>query len=473
MQIFEFNYFFISMSKRLIVILAIIGLLYGAKSEAYLTFSNGALIKGSGPEVYVLEHGMKRWIPNPEIFNNLSYDFRKILYVSDNFLNSYPKGPNITNDYTDGALLKTNNDPKVYLYNNNSLRWIPDPIVFNSNGFSWDNIVIVSNEAISPRRKGENVKMGEFINLPSTFIIAKPPVEINLTRVTFVYSGTNPTGPISELVWETFLDGYDAGWQWPSSYYTRVIDLPGENKTYTFYVRSRNKDGKIDDHPASYSFKTVGFSSVYSKIKFNGVQRSGVTGLDEYIRISNFSTTSANITGLAVRNKQNESFTIPKGYEYLNLGGGELKDIIIEAGKSAYIFSGPSPAGRSFRLNACTGYLNYLYYFTPKFTEECPKPIDQDISYLSKNCRDYITALPPCASPNTSDMRVTYDSDCTNYLINTFNYSHCVQTYQTYPDFLKNDWYIYANRSSGFLNDYHEELKLLDKDGNLIDSYSY
>lgn len=233
------------MFKRSIVILAVIGLFFSFEAHAYSTFSDGMLLKGRGPEVYVIEHGAKRWIPNPATFKKLFYDSGKITKVSEDILNNYPKGNNIGNDFSDGALIRSGKSPKVYLYDNGKLRWITDPDVFNSNNFVWENIIVVPVSIVSSKRKGVDIKMGEFTLLPTSFIITKPLAEINLTKVTFSYSGTNPTGPVSELTWETFLDGYDSSWQGPTSNYTRTINLPGVNKTYTFYVRSRNKDGKI------------------------------------------------------------------------------------------------------------------------------------------------------------------------------------------------------------------------------------
>jgi len=463
------------MPKHLIILIIIFGLFFGFQGRAQ-NFLDGTLIKAGGPEVYVLEHGLKRWIINPKIFSELFYSQDKIIRVSDNDLANFPPGNKLdsSGNFPDGALLKSAGNPKVYVSDQGSLRWIPNPDVFNSNNFSWGNIITVSGNAIDNKGKGADVQNGEFLLLPTAFITEKPPAQINLTRVTFSYSGTNPTGPVSELTWETFLDGYDAYWQGPTSNYTRVIDLPGVNKTYTFYVRSRNKGGKIASRPASYSFGTAGFSSTYAQLKINDIKRSGSTETDEYVKIANYSAASIDITGLVLKNKNNETLPIPKGSEYLYLeNGGSLKDIILEPGKNAIIFTGSSPAGKNFRLNKCTGYLNYFYNFSPSLPQECPKPADQDIMTLGKNCRDYINALQACATPNTADLKVSFDSQCTSYLTSIFNYSGCVTRHQSEPDFLKNDWYIYLNRRAGIWDDQRDEAKLLDQNNNLIDSYGY
>lgn len=465
------------MLKRLILILAIIGLLLGFEASAYSTFSNGTLIRGSGPEVYVLEYGLKRWIFTPLIFKNLFYDWNKIKIVADEILNSFPSGNKISNVFSDGALVRSEISPKVYLYDNGKLRWVPDPYIFNSNDFSWENINIIPDKKIKAYKIGADIKAGEFLLLPSAFFTVKPLKETDIKKVTFTYSGTNPTGHISQLTFETFLEGYDKAWQAASAKFTRTIDLPATNKTYTFYVRSRNKDGKVDLYPASYIFKTIDFStSSYAQLKIASVTRKAVPELNENIKITNNSKENIDITGLVIKNQKNETIIIPKAAEVLNLQiSDSVKNLILEQGKTATIFSGPSPVGKNFRLNKCAGYLNAYFNFLPKLREECPKPIDQELLALglSNNCRDYIKSLSVCTPPNTSDIRVTYDGQCTNYLLNTFNYTNCAVRYQVDPDFLKNDWYVYLNRGSAFWNDLHGEAKLLDRDGNIIASYAY
>lgn len=462
------------MSKRLIVIVAVISLLLGAQCQAYSTFSDGALIKGNGPEVYVLEHGIKRWISSPAIFKNLFYDWGKIKLVTEEVLNGFPVGAKMGSAFSDGALLKSDKNPKVYLYDNDKLRWISDPYIFNSNNFSWGDIAIIPDSKIKTLKAGLDVKNSEFIYLPTTFFISKPPQKTDIKKVVFSYSGTNPTGPVSELTWETFLDGYDSAWQKSLSTYIRTIDLPAVNKKYTFYARSRNKDGKVDSQPVSYAFEIINFSPFYDQLKISGLTRKAVPALNENIKITNNSKVNIDITGLIIKNQRNETINIPQAVEILYMQSGDLsKNLILEPGKSVSIFSGISSVGKNFRLNKCTGYFNNYYNFSPKLPEECPKPIDQDIAGLSSNCRNYIKSLKSCAPPNTSDLKVTYDSQCTNYLIGTFNYSNCVANYQVFPDFLRNDWYVYLNRSLEFWNDLHDEAKLLDKSGYIITSYSY
>jgi hypothetical protein len=68
------------------------------QSQSSVTsFPNGTLIKGSGPDVYVIENGVKRLIPNMETFNAMGFNFGNIINVDDQKVGSIPLGIPIPN----------------------------------------------------------------------------------------------------------------------------------------------------------------------------------------------------------------------------------------------------------------------------------------------------------------------------------------------------------------------------------------
>lgn len=460
------------MPKKLTIFLILLGLFFSAESRA--DFSDGDLVKGSGPEVYVIEHGAKRWIPNPDIFQKLFYDWKKILVVSNSVLSGIPPGNKLENgdNYPDGALIRAAKKKEIYVIDQGKRRWIPNPDIFYSNNFSPGKIIAVNDEKIKSIERGADVKSGEFLLLPETYLTEKPAAEINFTKVNFRFSGVNPSGPVSELSWETFLEGYDDRWQRTSDY-TRTVDLPGVSKPYKFYVRSRDKNGKVDPSPAAYSFKVIGFSPFYGKLRIDGVRGGGNGTMDEYVRIANSSQENVDITGLILKNKNREIGRIPEGTELFYLEGSNYNsDIILSPGQSATIFGGISPVGKNFRRNKCTGYLNY-YNPPVSFPRECPKPTGQSVSGLSKNCVDYINGLGTCAVPDFNTLAIVYDEQCKKYLADNFSYNGCLNNYRSDPDFAKNEWYAFLGSSQEILDNRSDDVKLSDKDGNLINSYSY
>lgn len=473
---------FITMQKKIILFLTILGIFFGFQSQAYIDLPNRTLLKGSGPEVYVVEDGIRRWIPNPTIFSAYLFDWNKVKFVTDDVLNNYPKGANVSNTFINGTLVKSDKNPRVYVWDNTKFRWISDPYIFSSNNFSWGDIIIVPDAKMAAwglkrtTSSADDLKAGEFVNTPTAFLLTKPASEVRNSEVTFVYSGTNPTGPASELVWETYLEGYDKTWVPTSTTYTRTIKLPELNRSYTFYVRSKNKAGRVDRKPVSYMFTVTGFSSSFepeTDLRITNRKVNSNNILNGFLVVTNYSSKRVNVTGMSIKNKNNEVFYIPQAAKYFySASGNYLEDIILESNQSLTIYSGSSPIGSSYQLNKCMGYLNNYYTFSPKLPNECPKPLAQDIANLSGNCRDYIKTLPICAAPDTSNLKITQDSTCTTYLINTFNYASCAAIYRLYPDFLKNSWHAYLNRSN-FMNNISDEIYLLDKGGGLIDKIKF
>lgn len=55
-------------------------------------FSEGSLIKGSGPEVFLIENGQRRHVPDPATFDAMGLDWGKVRTVSDEELSRVPQG---------------------------------------------------------------------------------------------------------------------------------------------------------------------------------------------------------------------------------------------------------------------------------------------------------------------------------------------------------------------------------------------
>jgi hypothetical protein len=105
---------------------------------------DGTLIKGSGPEVYIVENGMKRWITTAGVFVSRGYKWENIITVSENELGSYTEGQDISfqNLKPDGTLIK-GSGPEVYIVENGMKRWITTAGVFVSRGYKWEEIVVI------------------------------------------------------------------------------------------------------------------------------------------------------------------------------------------------------------------------------------------------------------------------------------------------------------------------------------------
>lgn len=118
------------------------------------SFPDGTLIKNSSPQVYIIVKGQRRWIPDPNTFNALGLNWNMIQTLPTNIVAAIPKGP----DYPSlpGSLVK-GSDPKIYLLQNGVRRWIPDPETFEALGYRWNSIYQISDTALNQVPQGQPI----------------------------------------------------------------------------------------------------------------------------------------------------------------------------------------------------------------------------------------------------------------------------------------------------------------------------
>lgn len=110
----------------------------------------------NSPKVYVISGGKKYWLTSALVFNSLNYQWSNILEISDTqLLSRHPDGANITDTskHLDGALVKGSGD-KVYLLENNQKRWITSASVFENNYFKWQYIINISDAELEKYVEG-------------------------------------------------------------------------------------------------------------------------------------------------------------------------------------------------------------------------------------------------------------------------------------------------------------------------------
>ena len=209
----------------ILLILICLGLVCSAVAYAYLPKAD--LIKGSGPEVYLLENGVRHWIPDPETFNRFRFKWQNIKTYSNSVINSYSQGDEWSqyDDYPDGSLVR-GSGPKVYLIELGKRRWIPSPQIFEGNDFGWKYILDIDQDDLEDIDLGDDLTLSEQNRYPETIILESPEpgAALETSEVVFKYSGINPLGKNSDLDFETYLKGYDSDWQNQGSNYTEEYD---------------------------------------------------------------------------------------------------------------------------------------------------------------------------------------------------------------------------------------------------------
>jgi hypothetical protein len=101
-------------------------------------------------KIYVIINQKKKWIPTPEVFETLGYEWGNITEINTATLNTIP-------NYEDN-LIRAINDYKVYLVVNGIKRHIPNPEIFLNYGFSWDDVVDVPQITIDQYTRAHLVR---------------------------------------------------------------------------------------------------------------------------------------------------------------------------------------------------------------------------------------------------------------------------------------------------------------------------
>lgn len=420
------------------------------------------------PKVYYLtESGLKRHLQNPEVFLSYNNKWEDITEVNQTELNGYENN----------ELIRLAGDEKVYKIEDGQKRWIKTAEVFEQLGYDWSKIAPVNGTELNVYFTAGPITSSEpqTKKYPETLILEGPKegAVLETTEITFRYSGTNPLGQVKDLSFETYLKGYDQSWQDQGRDDSQTFDLPSESGNYTFYVRARN-EGYTDPTPASISF-SIGVSPYYQKIKISQVFPNEENFRNDYLILENNSEEQINISGWRLKSRKDE-LTVPKATNKLRapFSNKDYSDIKLPADGRILISMGASPQDINFRLNQCAGYLDQSDKFFPSLAKECSLIAPSQYSHLKKTCRDYIEGLDQCEIPDyTGNFEIGADSDCTGFLNEKFNYNYCFSQHEKETDFLRDEWRVFLSRSLDFLNNDTDKLILRDKNGLLVEEYSY
>ena len=196
----------------------------------------------------------------------------------------------------------------------------------------------------------------------------------------------------------------------------------------------------------------------------------------EYIEIqSSYDNKSPiKITGWKLVGKRGLDVTIGRGaYLVYSAQINPQQDIYLYPGDRAYIITGISPIGTSFKINKCIGYFSQFQNFYPELPSwGCPRPEDEeDAQSLDDNCLDYLETIPRCRMQISIPPKLS--SACQSYINEKINYNTCVEGHKNDSDFYKGEWRIYLGRTEKLWKEERETIILKDENGKIVDSVSY
>ncbi|HSJ55617.1 MAG TPA: hypothetical protein VLC95_00450 [Anaerolineae bacterium] len=103
-----------------------------------LVIRDGLVLKGSGPEIYILDNDRLRWISSLDAFEHLGLTWEDVHLVEDSFLEKFQEGLALH------VLLKCGSSPHIYRLENEQKRWIRDIDAFTAEGHVWEDVRFVS-----------------------------------------------------------------------------------------------------------------------------------------------------------------------------------------------------------------------------------------------------------------------------------------------------------------------------------------
>ncbi|MFW6115917.1 MAG: hypothetical protein ACOC7Y_02525, partial [Chloroflexota bacterium] len=120
-----------------------------------LVFRDGLVVKEEDdPEIYVYENGEFRWISSLDAFERRGYTWEDVHVVDDGFLDDHPIGSPIH------VLLKCQASPHIYRVEAEEKRWIVDIAAFEAAGHIWEDVRFVSCAYLRGLPDGETIPPG-------------------------------------------------------------------------------------------------------------------------------------------------------------------------------------------------------------------------------------------------------------------------------------------------------------------------
>jgi hypothetical protein len=225
------------------------------------------------------------------------------------------------------------------------------------------------------------------------------------------------------------------------------------------------------DIPAG--FTAAQLSPYFHEVRFGGISPGtsyyyGTITLnyDDY----NAPSSTIDITGWQIKSKDSGEY-IPQAVDVYDPSGlTPESDILMHNGDTVYLYSSSAPF--NLRLNECIGYVANIADFNPPLPDSCPGINLSQIQNFTGECQNYIESIGGCSQPNMSSPEIPRnDYACQDYLQNNFTYKSCFAAHDGDANFLSNQVWVWTG--SNVVDQYHDSVELLDRNGLLVDIYTY
>lgn len=245
------------------------------------------------------------------------------------------------------------------------------------------------------------------------------------------------------------------------------------------------EDGIASLQKNAYDLRSFGEASPYrGQVTVSSAAGASATDPDqEYVVIRASGTVPVTISGWrVVSGATKNSARIPYGTELPRSNRvNDTLPIVLQPGDEAYITTGESPLGVSFKENMCTGYLGKNQGFFPTLQTSCPSALDEFERYYTGNklrddaCYQLVQQAAPCSVPRETSRS---SAACVALIDDHLTYTGCVATHQRDSRFPGTTWRIYLEYEDDgdpeeFWKSTRDAVKLVDEQGLTVDLYTY
>lgn len=265
-----------------------------------------------------------------------------------------------------------------------------------------------------------------------------------------------------------------------SSQAVRPIPEPPSERTFSFPAAFRSSS--TSPSHSEPEKPEPGYSPFRERITITSVNGSrNARPIDESVTIrfggffSGFSKGDERIDigGWTLENRRGTRVEIPSASEVY--GATASAPIALHGGEEVIIATAHPTFSESFRENQCTGYLNEFHSFSPSLSEHCQTySLDELFARnLNNACIDIILKSRRCRQVRIAFEQIDAGNACIAFVGEHLNYAGCLKENREKSDFLLGTWRVFLRRSETVWDPTHDRVVLRDKNGLIVDEYSY
>lgn len=296
-------------------------------------------------------------------------------------------------------------------------------------------------------------------------------INIEDNKINFKLNAKNIENPNDKFYFAYLILPINKNWQILKSE-NLVLELPKKQQYYILIVTAINSKNEYDPTPLSLIFRT-NISNYFKDVKITSISKG------ELIKLKNFSSQEIDISDWRIVSSL-VNFLLPQAVKFVDpYKFYKRENIILKPGEEIKIIASSSPLGINFKANKCFNYFLPIYSNLKNVLEKtnffCDKLSKEELFELHKsgyslNC---ILTLEKagCTGLSEKDLQqIKGDLKCLNFALSKWSYKNCYENNKDKNDFLLPIWYVFLPVKSLYLPRY-EEIKLLDKNGLLVDKY--